>query len=159
MYKPAMKHGVYGRKLSRTKNERKRLFEGLVREVVLHGTVTTTLAKAKAVQPMMEKLITMAKKNTGASVNSLRKVLRDRDVYTRFMADSKRFGDRKSGFTRIVKMGPRQGDAAEMVRFGYVEMTAAAPVEEKKSVKPEARAAGKEKSVKAKPVKRTRTAK
>ena len=128
-----MRHRIFGKQLSRTKNERKRLFEGLVRDVIMKGTITTTITKAKAVQPMIEKLVTSARKNTGASVHGLRKVLRDHDVYTKFIADSGRFGDRTSGFTRIIKIGPRKGDAAEMVRFGFVEMSAAPSIAEKQS--------------------------
>jgi len=56
-----MRHSVFGRKFSRTKNERKQLLQGLVRDLLIHGEIKTSLPKAKASQPMIEKLITKAK--------------------------------------------------------------------------------------------------
>ena len=61
-----MRHSVFGRQLSRDKNERRRLLQGLARDLIHHGLVRTTLAKAKAVQPLIEKLVTSAKKSFGA---------------------------------------------------------------------------------------------
>ncbi len=124
-----MRHSVFGRQLSRDKNERRRLLQGLARDLIHHGLVRTTLAKAKAVQPLIEKLVTSAKKSfVGGSRRSaspqqqLRKVLSDKVTEQLLMADAgTRFAARGSGFTRIVKLGPRMGDNAEEVMLQFVD--------------------------------------
>ncbi|MDP1721887.1 MAG: 50S ribosomal protein L17 [Candidatus Gottesmanbacteria bacterium] len=124
-----MRHSVFGRQLSRDKNERRRLLQGLARDLIHHGIVRTTLAKAKAVQPLIEKLVTSAKKSfrggsrRGASPQQqVRKVLSDKVTEQLLMADAgTRFAARQSGFTRIVKLGPRMGDNAEEVMLQFVD--------------------------------------
>lgn len=117
-----MRHSVFGRKLSRTKNERRRLLQGLVRDLLVHGSITTSLSKAKAAQPMIEKLITKAKNGSQASLNQMEKVLASKDLEKELLADAKtRFGTRTSGFTRIVHLGQRLGDATEEVLFQLVD--------------------------------------
>ncbi|MEK7543465.1 MAG: 50S ribosomal protein L17 [Patescibacteria group bacterium] len=122
-----MRHSVFGRQLSRNKNERRRLFQGLARDLILHGLVRTTIAKAKAVQPLIEKLVTSAKKSVGglhtdAPHQQVRKVLADKVTEKLLLADAgTRFAGRQSGFTRIVKLGPRMGDAAEEVMVQFVD--------------------------------------
>ena len=117
-----MRHAVFGRKLSRTKNERRRLFQGLARDLLVHGAVRTTLAKAKAVQPLVEKLITKAKQGEHIDVVQVQRVLDNRQLTQQLFADAKtRFSGRTSGFTKIVKMGKRLGDAAEEVLFSFVD--------------------------------------
>src|SRR2546426_4528910 len=98
-----MRHSVFGRKLSRTKNERRRLFQGLVRDLLVRGSIETTVAKAKAVQPLVEMLITKAKDHSNASLKEIRKVVADNDVEKMLLSDAAtRFANRSSGFTRIV---------------------------------------------------------
>lgn len=124
-----MRHSVFGRQLSRDKNERRRLLQGLARDLIHHGLVRTTLAKAKAVQPLIEKLVTSAKKSFGGGSRrgaspgqQLRKVLSDKVTEQLLMADAgTRFAKRQSGFTRIVKLGPRIGDNAEEVMLQFVD--------------------------------------
>lgn len=117
-----MNHKVFGYKLSRTKNARRRLIQGLVRDVFKHSMITTTRAKAKAIQPVVEQLITKAKNGSSASLASIRKVLADKNTFEILMSDSKtRFATRNSGYTRITYLGPRVSDASEMVRFGFVD--------------------------------------
>lgn len=114
-----MRHSVFGRKLSRTKNERRRLFQSLARDLIIHGSIRTSLAKAKAVQPTVEKLITLAKKG---SAKEIEKVLASKDIERALLADSKtRFAGRNSGFTRIIHLGKRLGDATEEVLFQLVD--------------------------------------
>lgn len=114
-----MRHSVFGRKLSRTKNERKRLLQGLVRNTLRHGSIKTSVAKAKAVRPMMEKLITLAKKG---SAREVKKILADKQMEKELLADAKtRFASRTSGFTRIIRLGGRPGDATEEVLFQLVD--------------------------------------
>lgn len=108
--------------MSRTKNERRRLLQGLVRDLLVHGSITTSLSKAKAAQPMIEKLITKAKNGSQASLNQMEKVLASKDLEKELLADAKtRFGNRTSGFTRIIHLGKRLGDATEEVLFQLVD--------------------------------------
>lgn len=119
-----MRHSVFGRKLSRTKNERRRLLQGIARELILHGSVRTTHARAKAVQPLVEKLVSHAKKARSTNVHGtqIRKVLADKATEKLLLADAlTRFAARTSGFTRIVKLGPRTGDAAEEVMLQFID--------------------------------------
>ncbi len=117
-----MRHSVFGRKFSRTKNERRRLFQGIVRDLLVHGSIKTTLPKAKASQPMIEKLITKAKNGSQASRNQIEKVLASKDIEHALLADAKtRFGNRASGFTRIIHLGKRLGDSTEEVLFQLVD--------------------------------------
>lgn len=124
-----MRHAVFGRKLSRTKNERRRLFQGLARDIIVHGTIRTTLAKAKAVQPLVEKLITKAKNGEHIDIVQVQRVLDNRQLTQQLLADAKtRFGMRTSGFTKIVKLGKRLGDATEAVLFSFVDERVVAEV-------------------------------
>lgn len=126
-----MRHSVYGYKLSRTKNERRRLLQGLARDLIVRGSIRTTLAKAKAVQPMIDKLVTLAKKG---SVKEVEKILAGKDIEKMLHNDAKtRFADRSSGFTRIIKLGKRLGDATEEVLLQFVDVRVVAEV-----VKPKA---------------------
>lgn len=117
-----MRHSVFGRQLSRNKNERRRLFQGLARELIRRGAVRTTLAKAKAVQPLIEKLVTSAKRGSAGAIIAVKRVLSDKDTEKFLLADAgTRFAARTSGFTRMVKLGPRTGDAAEEVMLQFVD--------------------------------------
>ena len=117
-----MRHSVFGRKFSRTKNERRRLLQGLVRDLLIHGTIRTTLPKAKAAQPIVEKLITKAKNGSRASLNQIEKVLASKDIEHALLAEAKtRFAARGSGFTRIIHLGNRRGDSTEEVLFQLVD--------------------------------------
>ncbi len=117
-----MRHSVFGKKLSRTKNERRRLLQGLARELIRKGTVKTTITKAQAVRTLIEKLVTKAKSYTSGSVQALRGVLSDKDSERLILSDAAtRFATRTSGFTRIIKLGTRRGDNAEEVLLQFVD--------------------------------------
>lgn len=117
-----MRHSVFGRKLSRTKNERRRLFAGLVRDLFIHNGITTTLAKAKAVQPLVEKLITKAKVGTEFKRRQVDAVLTNRVLVASIFEEAKtRFATRTSGFTRIVKLGKKRGDATDTALLSFVD--------------------------------------
>ena len=131
-----MRHRVAGRKLSRTKNERRRLLVGLTREIIVHGSIKTTLAKARAVQPMIEKLITRAKVGSGGALISIKKTLSDWRSTKLLLDDVKmRFSRRSSGFTRIVKLGTRAGDNAQAVLLSFVDARVQEPKELPKPAK------------------------
>lgn len=133
-----MNHNVFGRKLSRSKNERRRLFANLVRSLVLHGSIVTTETKAKAIKPMVDKCITMAKKGTDASYRNLLKTVCDARVAKQLVKDAKdRFRARSSGYTRIVKLGKRSGDATEVVLLSFVDEVVPVEVVQQKETKSE----------------------
>ena len=117
-----MRHRRTGRKLGRDSAHRKALFSNLAGELFEHGRIRTTEAKAKELRPIAERLITLARKDPMdvAAQRQAVAFLRNKDaVHTLFHRVAPRFVDRPGGYTRIVKLGPRQGDAAPMV---YIEL-------------------------------------
>ena len=108
-------HRIAGRKLSRYRDQRIALLRGLVSELILHEKITTTLAKAKETRVVAEKLITHGKKGTLHHRRlALSQVPNKQTVEKVFDDVAPRYEDRQGGYTRIIKLGPRQGDAAEM---------------------------------------------
>ena len=108
-------HRVKGRKLSRYRDQRTALLRGLVSELIIHEKITTTLAKAKETRVVAEKLITHGKKgNLHHRRLALAQMPRKRVVEKVFDDIAVRYADRPGGYTRITKLGPRQGDAAEI---------------------------------------------
>lgn len=117
-----MRHHYFGKQLSRTKNERKQLFRNLVRSLFLHGKIDTTIAKAKSVQALVEKCITKAKIGSEQKKRELYAFLPDKLVINRMLDQGKtRFGNRTSGYTRMIKLGARLGDSAEKVQLSFVD--------------------------------------
>lgn len=123
-----MRHQVAGRRLGRSMGHRKALFRNLVTELLRHGRIRTTEAKAKAVRPDAEKIITMAKrglKEDSYSLHAHRLVvsrLNDPAVAKKVFDEiAPRFENRPGGYTRIMKLGPRQGDGAQMVLLELVD--------------------------------------
>jgi large subunit ribosomal protein L17 len=117
-----MNHSVYGKKLSRNTDERKRLRTGLVSDLFLHGFVMTTQAKALAVRPLAESLITKAKKGRSSDIYEIRRVIKGRSVYqTLFGQIVPAVSGHAGGYTRIIKVGFRRGDNASMVRLELVK--------------------------------------
>lgn len=114
-----MRKKVMGRKFARNTNSRKALFRGLVRALFQNGSIETTLARAKAIQPEVDKLITLAKKDTLASKRSvMSKLGNDGQTYTKiFVNYLPAFESRKSGFTKLVHLPVRPGDGAQMVKL------------------------------------------
>ena len=116
-------------KLGRTSSQKDALLSNLAVFLIEHGRIKTTVAKAKALRPVVEKLVTKAKKNT---LHSRRMALADLQhnvgaVHKLFAEIGPRSADRKGGYTRIMKLGPRKGDAAPMALIEWVDQ--AAPVE------------------------------
>ena len=116
-----MRHQRTRNKLSRSASHRKALFMNLAREVFNHERIKTTEAKAKAVAPEVEKLITLAKRgDLHARRQALSALGHDKFiVYKLFEEIAPRYADRNGGYTRILKLGPRHSDATEMV---YLEL-------------------------------------
>jgi large subunit ribosomal protein L17 len=118
-----MKKKVFGRKLSRDHGSRKALFRSLVRALVIHGSIKTTKAKAKAIQADVDKFINLAKADSIAKRRQLYKVVgNDRKTTDAiFEIIKSRFLKRSGGYTRIINLPVRRGDAAEMVKLKWVE--------------------------------------
>ena len=116
-----MRHRKQKGKLSRDAAHRKALFMNLSRQVVQHERIKTTEAKAKAVKPEIEKLITLAKRgDLHARRQALAALGQDKFVvYKLFEEVAPRYADRDGGYTRILKLGPRKSDSTEMV---YLEL-------------------------------------
>ncbi len=117
-----MRHASAGKKLGRDSAHRKALYSNLAGALIQHGRIETTEAKAKAVKPLAEKLITLGKRGDLHARRQALATLRSNDVVHRLFADvAPRFAERPGGYTRIVKIGPRQGDAAPMVLLELVD--------------------------------------
>jgi large subunit ribosomal protein L17 len=117
-----VRHAKAGRKLGRDSAHRKALYSNLAGALIEHGRIRTTEAKAKAVKPIAERLITLGRRGDLAARRQATSYLRSRDVVHKLFADvAPRFADRPGGYSRIVKLGPRQGDAAEMVYLELVD--------------------------------------
>jgi large subunit ribosomal protein L17 len=116
-----MKKNVFGRKLKRTKNERTALFKSLISSLVLNEKIKTTEAKAKAIKPEIEKLVTKAKKNEEGSRRVLQKGL-SRPAFEKMLKDiAPRFTKRQGGYVRLIKLGKRFGDDAPYVLIEWTE--------------------------------------
>ena len=117
-----MRHHRAGKKLGRDASHRKALYANLAGSLIEHGRIKTTEAKAKAVKPFAEQMITLGKRGDLHARRLALAELRSQDVVHVLFADvAPRFVDRPGGYTRIVKLGPRQGDAAEMVFLELVD--------------------------------------
>lgn len=142
-----MKKRVYGRKLSRERDTRRALFRALIRALVKHDKIITTKAKAKAIQGYVDKLVNLAKKGSIQTQRRLFAALgNDKETTKGFIEKiAPVFTERKGGYTRIINLPRRRGDAAEIVRMEWVKPI---PVkEEKKETKKEVKKATKGKSV------------
>lgn len=103
------------------------MMANLATELFRHGRIRTTHAKAKTVQPIAERMITLAKRGDLHSRRQVLAVIRDKDVVHRLFADiGPAFGERNGGYTRVLRLGPRKGDAAPMALIELVEDVAGA---------------------------------
>ncbi len=117
-----MRHAVRGRKLGRTTAHRKALFRNQLASLMEHERIITTLPKAKELRPIAEKVVTQGKRGTVHSARMLRRWIADRSLVKKVMDTiSPRFEDRPGGYLRIVKLGPRKGDNAEMAVLEFVD--------------------------------------
>ena len=117
-----MRHGMQGRKLGRDSSHRRALYANLACSLIEHGRIKTTEAKAKAVKPYAEKMITLGRRgDLHARRLALAELHSQERVHQLFSEIAPRMADRPGGYTRIVKIGPRQGDAAEMVYLELVD--------------------------------------
>jgi large subunit ribosomal protein L17 len=117
-----VRHQRKGKKLGRDSAHRKALYSNLAGSLIEHGRIKTTEAKAKAVKPIAEKMITLGRRGDLAARRQALAYLRSQEVVHHLFAEvAPRFADRPGGYSRIVKIGPRYGDAAEMVYLELVD--------------------------------------
>ena len=103
------------RKLGRTSDQRRAMLRAMTTYLLENGQIKTTYARAKEVAPIADKMITLAKKNDLAAYRQALAYLTKEDVATKLFHEiGPRYADRNGGYTRVLKMGPRRGDAAEM---------------------------------------------
>jgi large subunit ribosomal protein L17 len=134
-----MRHRNAGYKLGRNTSHRRALLRNLVTSIVLEDRVETTVAKAKAARPQVEKLITLGKKGDLHARRQALAYLQTRDAVTRlFDTVAPRYGDRNGGYLRIVRTGFQKGDGAEKA---FIELLGAeSMLDEKRQKRAEARA-------------------
>ena len=117
-----MRHGMSGRKFNRTSSHRKAMFSNMAAALIKHEQIKTTLPKAKDLRPIVEKLITLAKKG-GLSNRRLAhaRLLDDAQLVKLFDVLADRYASRNGGYTRIVKAGIRASDASPMAIIEFVD--------------------------------------
>ena len=117
-----MRHKKAGYKLKRDPSARKALFKGLVTSIIQEERVVTTVPKAKAVRPLVEKMITLAKRDDTLHARRQAAAFLETPAAVQKLFDKlgARFGQRNGGYTRIVRLGPRKGDGAEQAMIELV---------------------------------------
>ncbi len=118
-----MRHRIGTARLGRKSKHREAMLANMIASLIEHGRIKTTLAKAKAAKPLAERLVTMAKKGTLHSrrVAVSRLQGKEKIVAKLFTEVAPKQADRKGGYTRIIKIGPRNSDASEMAFLEFVE--------------------------------------
>lgn len=117
-----MRHRIAHRKLNRTSSHRKAMFANMAASLLEHEQIMTTLPKAKELKPIMDKLVTLAKKGDLASRRQAIARIRDKDAVRKlFEVMGERYRDRPGGYTRVIKAGYRHGDNAPMAVIELVD--------------------------------------
>jgi large subunit ribosomal protein L17 len=125
-----MRHQRSGKKLGRDSAHRKALYANLTASLIEHGRIRTTETKAKAVRPIVEKMITLGRDGSIHARRQALAYLRTQEVVHKLFSEvGPRFSDRPGGYTRVVKLGPRQGDSAPMAYLELVDYVPAGPLE------------------------------
>lgn len=140
-----MRHRVKGRKLKRTASHKAALLNSLATSLLKHKRIKTTLAKAKEARGFVDSLITKARKNDLHAKRQIMSVINDKEVVKELFSEIiSKVGERPGGFTRVIKLGNRLGDAAEMALIELVDYNdvineKAEEKKEKKKAKAEAK--------------------
>lgn len=114
-----MRHGNVNRKFGRESNQRRALLRSLCRSLVLRGTIQTSEARAKEIRPMIEKMLTRGKSATLANRRMIISEIGE-PATKKLLKTAEEYRERSGGYLRIVKMGPRKGDAAPMAIIEFV---------------------------------------
>ncbi|MEW6049628.1 MAG: 50S ribosomal protein L17 [Candidatus Zixiibacteriota bacterium] len=140
-------------KLNRTRSHREAMLANMAMSLFQHRVIRTTDARAKALRPLVDRLIVTAKKNTLASKREVGRTVHVKEVFTKLYGEIvPQFAERNSGFTRVIKLGVRRGDGAPM---SVVELLTAAPVETEEAKGKKAKKGEKGSAKAAKPSKAT----
>src|ERR1041384_7792512 len=116
-----MRHGMVNRKLGRTTSHRLAMFRNQLASLIDKERIITTLPKAKELRPQVERLITLGRNDSVHARRQAARLIEDDAIVAKlFDTVGPRFGDRPGGYTRIIKLGPRRGDAAEMAILEFV---------------------------------------
>jgi large subunit ribosomal protein L17 len=116
-----MRHRKVGKKLGREAGPRKSLMDSLATSLILYEKIVTTESKAKAIRPVVEKLITRGKEKSVHNKQQLGRVLEDKKAVQKVLdVLGPKYKDRKGGYTRIIKIARRQGDGAPMAQIEFV---------------------------------------
>lgn len=119
-----MRHVKHKRKLGRTPSHRDATLRNMVASLIVHEQIKTTAAKAKAVKPVIERLVSRAKKDTVHSRRLANRIIKDRSIIRKLYREiAPLFEDRVGGYVRIVRGYPRRGDGAPTVILEFVEKT------------------------------------
>jgi len=117
-----MRHRVAGRQLKRNIGTRQALFKNLIGQLIRHERIETTEAKARAIRSDAEKIISLAKQGDLHARRLALRTITDPDLVKKLFEEiAPRYADRPGGYTRVIKLGPRQGDAAPMVLLELVK--------------------------------------
>jgi large subunit ribosomal protein L17 len=127
-----VRHHRAGKKLGRDPSHRKALYANLAGALIEHGRIKTTVTKAKAVRPIAEQMITLGRRGDLHARRQAMAFLRSQEVVHKLFAEvAPRFKARPGGYSRIVRIGPRPGDAAEMAYLELVDFSPEEQAEEK----------------------------
>jgi large subunit ribosomal protein L17 len=117
-----MRHRVHGRKLGRTSAHRKALFRNQLTALFTHDRIITTVSKAKELRPIAERMVTLARTGTLAARRRVATMVQDKEIAQRLFEEiAPRFADRPGGYTRIMRLGRRRGDNAELAIIEFVD--------------------------------------
>ena len=117
-----MRHRVHGRKLGRTSAHRKALFRNQLTALFTHERIITTVAKAKELRPIAERMVTVARTGTLAARRKVATMVSDKEIARRLFDEiAPRFADRPGGYTRIMRLGRRHGDNAELAIIEFID--------------------------------------
>ena len=144
-----MRHAVKSRRFNRTSSHREAMFRNMVTSLIKHERIETTLPKAKELRSLADKMVTLAKRGDLHARRQALAVIREKEVVTKLFDEvGPRFQDRDGGYTRIIKLDNRRGDAAPMA---LIELIAeeVAPSKKKKAAKKTAKKAAKKTTKKA----------
>ena len=131
-----MRHQVKGRKLGRSPAHRKALFRNQLSSLVKEERIRTTLQKAKELRPLAEKVVTQGKRDTLHARRQVNRLISDRELVNKLFDEiAPRYHERPGGYTRIIKLGPRRGDGAEMAYLEFVDRGDAEAAGDKKAKK------------------------
>src|SRR3954463_2323577 len=117
-----MRHRVGGRKLNRTTSHRQAMLKNMVSSLIEHEAITTTIPKAKEARKIAEKMITLGKKGGLPNVRLAAKTVKNKDLLNKLFSELKdRYASRPGGYTRIIRLGHRTGDAADIALLELVD--------------------------------------